>query len=377
MEAVSHSKLSSSRATTADVETDRPASLTATLHPQGSSHREESTESPSPAFGDGNNKLTAFSLQAPASSALNAQPSATPATESVNGPTSNDEKESILGTELDPVSKCACVHTTSAVATSTTVADTSKLRSGATSRPRDHVHELSPTPTCTQAHSRPPCAPKSATRRRNTPGRTLSAHRKRAKISIKLGEISSSPAPPTPYDPAAYNGSIHAAHAWAHSGHPDLLAAQIFGRPHGEPHVATTLSLTSLIRSPEYHGRSTTPGGAAALAHGIYVAPTRHLPTGSQRSAARVGAPPQPPPRKPNAPFKPPADADEVPESVRMDRDIINTLHVGRRTSSRCAPTPLDAARALASEGSALFTWLLENGPFCRRICRSSACVHG
>lgn len=335
LEAASHSKFPSSRATSADVETERRASPTAAPHPQGSSHRAASTESPSPAFRDSNNKQTAFSLQTPASSALNAQSSAKPTTEPVNDAPNDDEKDSAHNTVLD---KRACANTTSAVATSTTITGTSKLRSVATSRPRHHVHELSP--KCTQTHGHPPRPPKAAAR--HIPGRTQTSHRKRAKISIKLGEISSTPAPPTPYDPSAYNGSMHAAHVWGHNGHPDLppaASAQIFGRPHGETHVATTLSLTSLIHSPSYHGGSATPSGAAALSHGIYIAPTRHLPTGSQRSAARVGAPP-PPPRKPPAPFEPPADADEVPQSVRMDRDIINTLHVGRRTSSRYAPSP-------------------------------------
>lgn len=230
------------------------------------------------------------------------------------------------------IEKCACVKADSAVATNTSTTTNSKILSAATSRPRVK-DELPP-----QQASAFPQPSKHPTPRRSATRRAAQPQRKRPKICIKLGDCSSAPA--APGHPAS-STSTHAAPAASPLvQRPAAGTMYTLASTHSRTQVAQTVSLTSLIHHPlTVNGREAATAGSAR-AHGIYVAPTSRPPAVAHRSAAQASAGAGGSAalaRKPTAAFVPPENAEAVPEIVRIDRAVINTMHVGRRTSSRCA----------------------------------------
>lgn len=253
-----------------------------------------------------------------------------------------DEDEKDSAGDATILDRWASVKDDSAAATNTTATSISKLRSAATSR-RTPKQELLNQKLVQFA--RPPTY---RNPRRGLPSRQQQPPRKRTRISFKLGDITPN-LPGTSCTPAGTLQDL---------GTRDFLQQQHVAPAHtdpsqtlNKPRVAATLSLTSLICSPTAPAGDSgvvhigcNPWSCGAPSHGVYVAPTRQPPTAAGRAASRAALPtaaPQRPAAAPAAPFRPPADMEEVPEIVRMDRAVINTMQVSRRTSSRCvAPYP-------------------------------------
>eukprot|EP00892_Ulva_mutabilis_P002652 jgi/Ulvmu1/12388/UM009_0034.1 len=346
IEAASNSQFPNSHATSAERTAGRhcsvPTQPTAPQPPrQASSLRTASTESVSREVVEGTAQVV--------SSRRNAADFGAHMPSCVKGVRQSDEDGKGSGGDATRQDNLTSVKDDSAVATNTTATSNSKLRSGATSRPRPkHEHPSQPLP-------RIPRPPKYLlpTLKRDPDRRAQQPPRKRVKVCIKLGDITSS-RPGTPRTPAstlpatdAFAGLL-----WPQQAPPPARLTP--GSNHYEPHIATTLSLTSLI-----HGSAPlTTGGPwsdAASSHGEYCAPTRQPPSGAPRLAARTTAAPRRATPSAALPFQPPVDAEEVPETVRRDRAVINTMQVCRRTSSRWSEYARDGAPWVPEEDA----WLL------------------